>query len=57
MQFNEALKHIASMRGLALLDLHAALAERLRQRGRSASGFRPALVRQCSVLLPRVLKQ
>ena len=53
MHFNEALKHIASMRGLALLDLHAALAERLRQRGRPASRFRSALVRRCSVLLPQ----
>lgn len=57
MQFNEALKHIASMRGLALLDLHAALAERLRQHGRTTSRFRPALVRRCSVVLPRVYQQ
>lgn len=45
MHFNEALKHIASMRGLTLLDLHAILAERLRRRGQPASRFRPALVR------------
>ena len=65
MQFNEVLKHIASMRRLALLDLHAALAERLRrlalldlrQRGRPASRFRPALVRRCTVALLRVYQQ
>ena len=47
MQFNKALKHLANMRGLALLDLHAALAERLRQRGQPPHRFRPALVRPC----------
>ncbi|KAK9837021.1 hypothetical protein WJX81_007945 [Elliptochloris bilobata] len=44
-QYNEALKRVARERGLALLDLHAALAERLRQRGRPQRRFRPALVR------------
>ncbi len=47
-EYNAALQGIAHERGLPLLDLHGALAARLRQRGRPPHAFKPALARCAS---------
>ena len=45
LEYNVALKRVAGQRLIQVLDLHGALAARLRQRAKPPYRFRPALVR------------
>jgi hypothetical protein len=50
-EYNAVLQGVAHERGLPLLDLHGALAARLRQRVQPPPAFKPALARCASPCL------